>query len=121
MKDGESALKILHALRAIGVQLAVDDFGVGYSSFNYLQRFPLDTLKIDRSFINQISAAGESATILSAMIDIGLSLTHRVVAEGVETLEQLNFLKKKGCNEGQGYFFCHPIIADEFADPCSMA
>ncbi len=116
MKDAESAVRILHALRAIGVQLAVDDFGVGYSSFNYLQRFPLDTLKIDRSFINEISAAGESATILSAMIDIGLSLKHRVVAEGVETLEQLNFLKKKGCNEGQGYFFCHPIIADEFAE-----
>jgi len=115
MRDAEAAVKILHALKAIGVQLAVDDFGVGYSSFSYLQRFPLDTLKIDRTFINEISAAGEAATILSAMIDIGLSLKHRVVAEGVETHEQLHFLQKKSCSEGQGYLFCHPMIAEEFS------
>ena len=116
MRDAESAVRILHALKAIGVQLAVDDFGIGYSSFSYLQRFPLDALKIDRTFINEISAAGEGATILSAMIDIGLSLKHRVIAEGVETAEQLHFLQKKGCSEGQGYFFCHPIIAEKFAE-----
>jgi diguanylate cyclase (GGDEF)-like protein/PAS domain S-box-containing protein len=116
MQDAESAVRILHALKAIGVQLAVDDFGIGYSSFSYLQRFPLDALKIDRTFINEISAAGESATILSAMIDIGLSLKHRVIAEGVETAEQLHFLQKKGCSEGQGYFFCHPVIAEKFAE-----
>ena len=116
MRDAESAVRILHALKAIGVQLAVDDFGIGYSSFSYLQRFPLDALKIDRTFINEISAAGEGATILSAMIDIGLSLKHRVIAEGVETVEQLQFLKKKGCSEGQGYLFCHPIIAEKFAE-----
>ncbi len=116
MRDAEAAVRILHALKAIGVQLAVDDFGIGYSSFSYLQRFPLDALKIDRTFINEISAAGEGATILSAMIDIGLSLKHRVIAEGVETREQLHFLQKKGCSEGQGYFFCHPIIAEKFAE-----
>ena len=116
MRDAESAVRILHALKAIGVQLAVDDFGIGYSSFSYLQRFPLDALKIDRTFINEISAAGEGATILSAMIDIGLSLKHRVIAEGVETVEQLQFLKKKGCSEGQGYLFCHPVIAEKFAE-----
>jgi EAL domain-containing protein (putative c-di-GMP-specific phosphodiesterase class I) len=116
MRDAEAAVRILHALKAIGVQLAVDDFGIGYSSFSYLQRFPLDALKIDRTFINEISAAGEGATILSAMIDIGLSLKHRVIAEGVETREQLHFLKKKGCSEGQGYLFCHPIIAEKFAE-----
>src|SRR3984957_1322729 len=116
MRDAESAVRILHALKAIGVQLAVDDFGVGYSSFSYLQRFPLDALKIDRTFINEISAAGEGATILSAMIDIGLSLKHRVIAEGVETAEQLHFLQKRGCSEGQGYLFCHPIIAEKFAE-----
>jgi EAL domain-containing protein (putative c-di-GMP-specific phosphodiesterase class I) len=115
MRHAESAVQTLHALKAIGVQLAVDDFGVGYSSFSYLQRFPLDSLKIDRTFINEISAAGEGATILSAMINIGLSLKHRVIAEGVETLEQLQFLKKMGCTEGQGFYFCHPIVADEFA------
>src|ERR1700724_221143 len=111
-KRGESAVRILHALKAIGVQLAVDDFGTGYSSFSYLRRFPLDALKVDRTFINDISAAGEGATILSAMIDIGLSLKHRVIAEGVETAEQLHFLQKKGGSEGQGYLFCHPIIAE---------
>jgi diguanylate cyclase (GGDEF)-like protein len=116
MRDAESAVRILHALKAIGVQLAVDDFGIGFSSFSYLQRFPLDALKIDRTFINEISAAGEGATILSAMIDIGLSLKHRVIAEGVETVEQLHFLKKKGCSEGQGYLFCHPIIAEKFVE-----
>jgi len=116
MRDAESAVRILHALKAIGVQLAVDDFGIGYSSFSYLQRFSLDALKIDRTFINEISAAGEGATILSAMIDIGLSLKHRVIAEGVETVEQLHFLKKKGCSEGQGYLFCHPIIAEKFVE-----
>jgi diguanylate cyclase len=79
------------------------DFGIDYSSFSYLQRFSLDALKIDRTFINEISAAGEGATILSAMIDIGLSLKHRVIAEGVEAIEQLHFLKEKGCSEGQGY------------------
>src|ERR1700722_4138331 len=116
MREAESAVRILHALKAIGVQLAVDDFGIGYSSFSYLQRFPLDALKIDRTFINEISAAGEGATILSAMIDIGLSLKHRVIAEGVETAGQLHFLQKKGCSEGQGYFFCHPVIAEKFAE-----
>ncbi len=116
MRDPETAVKTLHALKAIGVQLAVDDFGVGYSSFSYLQSFPLDVLKIDRTFINEISAAGEAATILSAMIDIGLSLKHRVVAEGVETIEQLHFLQKKGCSEGQGYFLCRPTIAADCAD-----
>jgi len=116
MRDAESAVRILHALKAIGVQLAVDDFGTGYSSFSYLQRFPLDALKIDRTFINEISAAGEGATILSAMIDIGLSLKHRVIAEGVETAEQLHFLQKKGCSEGQGYFFCHPVISEKFSE-----
>lgn len=116
MRDAESAVRILHALKAIGVQLAVDDFGIGYSSFSYLQRFPLDALKIDRTFINEISAAGETVTILSAMIDIGLSLKHRVVAEGVETVEQLHFLQKKGCSEGQGYLFCRPIAPEQFAE-----
>jgi len=89
---------------------------LGYSSFSYPQRFPLDALKIDRTFINEISADGERATILSAMIDIRLSLKHRVIAEWVETAEQLHFLQKKGCSEGQGYFFCHPIIAERFVE-----
>jgi len=110
MQDAESAVQMLRALKAIGVQLAVDDFGVGY-----LRKFPLDALKVDRSFINDISSNPDNATILSALINIGKSLKHRVVVEGVETEEQLHFLQKEGCSEGQGYFFCRPVIAEKFA------
>ena len=116
MEDAESAMQTLRALKAIGVQLAVDDFGVGYSSFSYLRKFPLDALKVDRSFINDISSSADNAMILSALINIGKSLKHRVVAEGVETEEQLHFLQKEGCSEGQGYFFSRPIIAEKFAE-----
>jgi diguanylate cyclase (GGDEF)-like protein/PAS domain S-box-containing protein len=114
MQDAESAVEKLHALKAIGVQLAVDDFGTGYSSFSYLRRFPLDALKVDRTFIKDLSADAGAATIVTAMINIGKSLHHRVIAEGVETREQLHFLQKQGCGEGQGYFFCHPVIAEKF-------
>jgi len=116
MQDAESAVQTLRALKAIGVQLAVDDFGVGYSSFSYLRKFPLDALKVDRSFINDISSNPDNAMILSALINIGKSLKHRVVGEGVETEEQLHFLQQEGCSEGQGYFFCRPIIAEKFAE-----
>src|SRR3984893_4944568 len=114
MQDPESAVDKLHALKAIGVQLAVDDFGIGYSSFSYLRRVPLDALKVDLTFIKDISADAGAATIVTAMINIGTSLNHRVIAEGVETREQLHFLQKQGCTEGQGYFFCHPVIAEKF-------
>jgi diguanylate cyclase (GGDEF)-like protein/PAS domain S-box-containing protein len=116
MQDAESAVQTLRALKAIGVQLAVDDFGVGYSSFSYLRKFPLDALKVDRSFINDISSNPDNAMILGALINIGKSLKHRVVAEGVETQEQLHFLRQEGCSEGQGYFFCRPVIAEKFAE-----
>jgi diguanylate cyclase (GGDEF)-like protein/PAS domain S-box-containing protein len=116
MQDAESAVQTLRALKDIGVQLAVDDFGVGYSSFSYLRKFPLDALKVDRSFINDISSNADNAMILSALINIGKSLKHRVVAEGVETEEQLHFLQQEGCSEGQGYFFCRPVIAEKFAE-----
>jgi diguanylate cyclase len=98
------------------VQLAIDDFGVGYFSFSYLRKFPLDALKVDRSFINDISSNPDNAMILSALINIGRSLKHRVVAEGVETDEQLHFLQQEGCSEGQEYLFCRPIIAEKFAE-----
>ena len=116
MHDADSTIQTLTALKDIGVQLAIDDFGTGYSSFSYLRKFPLDSLKVDRSFINEIAPDSDNATILSALINIGISLKHRVVAEGVETLEQLHFLQKEGCSEGQGYFFCHPVIAEKFAE-----
>lgn len=116
MHDADSTIQTLTALKDIGVQLAIDDFGTGYSSFSYLRKFPLDSLKVDRSFINEIAPDSDNATILSALINIGKSLKHRVVAEGVETLEQLHFLQKEGCSEGQGFFFCHPVIAEKFAE-----
>jgi EAL domain-containing protein (putative c-di-GMP-specific phosphodiesterase class I) len=115
MQDAESAVDKLHALKAIGVQLAMDDFGIGYSSFSYLRRFPLDALMVDRTFIKSLSADAGAATIVTAMINIGKSLHHRVIAEGVETREQVDFLQKQGWGEGQGYFFCHPVIAEKFA------
>jgi diguanylate cyclase (GGDEF)-like protein/PAS domain S-box-containing protein len=113
MQDAESAVVTLRALKAMGVGLAIDDFGTGYSSFTYLRRFPVDTLKIHQSFVQEISADVEGVTLISAMISIGKSLNQRVIAEGVETRSQLDFLKRHGCDEGQGYYFSHPIVAEQ--------
>jgi len=116
MLDAESTVDTLHALKAIGVRLAVDDFGTGYSSFTYLRRFPLDALKIDRSFVHDITVDQNDAAIVSAMIGIGKSLKQRVIAEGVETREQLNFLQTHGCGEGQGYYFSRPVVAEQLTE-----
>ncbi len=113
MQDAESAVITLRALKAMGVGLAIDDFGTGYSSFTYLRRFPVDTLKIHQSFVQEISADVEGVTLTSAMIDIGKSLNQRVIAEGVETHSQLDFLQRHGCDEAQGYYFSHPVVAAE--------
>jgi len=114
MRDAASTIDTLHALKAIGVQLAVDDFGSGYSSFSYLRRFPIDALKIDQSFVRDITVDQKDAAIVSAMIGIGKSLKQRVIGEGVETAEQLAFLRKQGCTEGQGYYFSRPVPAEQF-------
>ena len=116
MQDAESAVVTLLALKAMGVQLAIDDFGTGYSSFTYLRRFPVDTIKVDQSFVREITADPEGITIVSAMINIGKSLNQRVVAEGVETRSQLDFLQRHKCGEGQGYYFSHPVVAEEAGD-----
>ena len=117
MKDPEEAVRILKALRAYGVRLAVDDFGTGYSSLSYLQRFPLDALKIDRTFIRDITTKPDDASIAVAIITLAHSLKLKVVAEGVETEAQLDFLRSRGCDEMQGYYFSYPLnIAD-----CSLA
>jgi diguanylate cyclase (GGDEF)-like protein/PAS domain S-box-containing protein len=113
MQDAESTVGTLRALKTMGVQLAIDDFGTGYSSFTYLRRFPMDALKLHQSFVQDITVDPGDATIVGAMISIGRSLKQRVIAEGVETLAQLNFLQRHECGEGQGYYFSRPVAAVE--------
>jgi len=115
MRRAESAAAILQTLRANGVQVAIDDFGTGYSSLSYLRKFPIDALKIDQSFIRQISTAPDETTIVTAIISMGRSLKLRVVAEGVETQRELEFIQAHECDEAQGYFFARPMPAEQFA------
>jgi EAL domain-containing protein (putative c-di-GMP-specific phosphodiesterase class I) len=116
MKRAESAEFILKALKAHGVKLAVDDFGTGYSSLSYLRRFPIDALKIDQSFVRQISTTPEETSIVTAVISMGRSLKLRVIAEGVETREEAEFLKALQCEEAQGYHFSRPVPPQHFAE-----
>ena len=116
MKRADSTESILKALRKRGVQVAVDDFGTGYSSLSYLRKFPIDALKIDQSFVRQITTAPDETTIVAAVISMGRSLKLRVVAEGVETEGELAFLQAHQCDEAQGYFFSRPLLADQFAE-----
>jgi diguanylate cyclase (GGDEF)-like protein/PAS domain S-box-containing protein len=115
MEDAESTVAVLQELKMMGIHLAVDDFGTGYSSLSYLRQFPIDVLKIDKSFVQQISGNAEDSAIVSAIIDMGKNLRQRVIAEGVETHEQLAFLQARHCGEGQGYLFSQPLAAAEFA------
>ena len=115
MKHAETAQSILTTLRASGVQLAVDDFGTGYSSLSYLRKFPVDALKIDQSFVRQITTTPEETTIVTAVISMARSLKLRVVAEGVETPEELAFLQAHDCDEAQGYYFSRPLAPPQFA------
>ena len=115
MKQADSAAAILQILRERGVQVAVDDFGTGYSSLSYLRRFPIDALKIDQSFVSHITVAGDDTSIVTAVISMARSLKLRVVAEGVETSEQLAFLREYECDEAQGYLFSRPVPPQQFA------
>jgi EAL domain-containing protein (putative c-di-GMP-specific phosphodiesterase class I) len=115
MEDAESTASVLQELKAMGVHLAVDDFGTGYSSLSYLRQFPIDVLKIDQSFVNQITADPDDSSIVSAIINMGKSLKHLVVAEGIETQEQRAYLQAQSCAEGQGYLFSRPLAAAQFA------
>jgi len=108
----EEAVAVLGRLKTLGVQIAVDDFGTGYSSLSYLSGLPIDCLKIDRSFVVQTTKGGRDAAISQSIISLGHSLHLRVVAEGVETPEQLEFLRRHGCNEYQGYLFSRPCAVD---------
>jgi len=98
------------------VRLAIDDFGTGYASLSHIKRFPVDTLKVDRSFIRNIPQDAEDKAITEAIIAMGKALSLTVVAEGVETEEQMNFLKEHACDEMQGFYFSKPVASEQFAD-----
>jgi diguanylate cyclase (GGDEF)-like protein/PAS domain S-box-containing protein len=114
MHDIERVIGIMDRINDLGVALSLDDFGTGYSSLSYLKRFPIDTLKIDRSFTMGIPSDTSDCAIASAIISIGRQLGHRVIAEGVETVEQLEFLRASGCDEVQGYLYSRPLPAGDF-------
>jgi len=115
MHDTEASATVLKGLKDLGVQLALDDFGTGYSSLSYLKKFPIDTLKIDQSFVHDIVSDADSATIVAAVIGMGRNLNQRVIAEGVETEAQLAFLLGQKCDDGQGFQFSRPLTAVDFA------
>jgi diguanylate cyclase (GGDEF)-like protein len=114
MQREEQTVEMLHSLRAKGIRLAIDDFGTGYSSLSYLKRFPIDILKIDKSFVDDVPYENDDMAIVSAIIAMGQALNFQVLAEGVEHIEQLEFLKEKGCTMYQGYFKSKPVPAKEF-------
>lgn len=115
MEEPQSAIEILRHLSTTGIRLAIDDFGTGYSSLNYLKRFPIHTLKVDRSFVGDISTDPDDAAIVRAIIALAHSMKLNVVAEGVETQDQLDFLREQECDLMQGYFFAKPLAAPQMA------
>jgi len=114
MREVSEALHILASLKNLGLSIAVDDFGTGYSSLNYLKQFPIDVLKIDRTFVDGLPEGEQDAQIARAIIAMAHSLNLAVIAEGVETHEQLDFLREHGCDEVQGYLFGRPMPARQF-------
>jgi EAL domain-containing protein (putative c-di-GMP-specific phosphodiesterase class I) len=116
MHDVASTLSTLRELKTLGLSLSLDDFGTGYSSLSYLRRFPIDELKIDRSFINDIHTNPDDAAIAGAIVAMAHSLGLSVVAEGVEKEEQADLLATLGCNQVQGYYYARPMAAIAFAE-----
>jgi diguanylate cyclase (GGDEF)-like protein/PAS domain S-box-containing protein len=119
MRDANSALQVLRALKSVGVSLAIDDFGTGYSSLSYLQRFPLDVLKVDKSFVDELGE-DQGTEIVAAVINLAHALGLHVVAEGVETERQLGALQQLGCDFAQGYLFSRPVPASELTESFSV-
>ncbi|SAM35937.1 putative bifunctional diguanylate cyclase/phosphodiesterase [Pseudomonas sp. 1 R 17] len=115
MQNVDETVDILNRIKAMGVRLALDDFGTGYSSLSYLRRFPIDVLKIDQSFVRGLHENSQDAQLISAIIGMGKSLELNIIAEGVETVEQLNFLRAQHCEEGQGFLFSKAVPAKDFA------
>jgi len=114
MNDINRSIETLETLKAMGLRLAIDDFGTGYSSLSHLKRLPLDKVKIDREFIHDVLDDPNDATIVKAIIQLSNSLNLEVIAEGVETLEQEQYLRQYGCTEGQGFYYSKPITSDDF-------
>jgi EAL domain-containing protein (putative c-di-GMP-specific phosphodiesterase class I) len=115
MEDVDAAAAVLKELKSIGVECAIDDFGTGFSSLSYLRHFPIGVLKIDQSFVHEITACRSNATIVRAVIGMCQGLRCRSIAEGVETLEQAEFLRASHCTEAQGYYFGRPMAANDFS------
>jgi EAL domain-containing protein (putative c-di-GMP-specific phosphodiesterase class I) len=111
----EKALATLRELRGLGVRISMDDFGTGYSSLSYLRSFPFDKIKIDRSFIHNVGTDADSMAIVRAVAGLGSSLGMMTTGEGVETQEELDYLKREGCTEAQGFFFSRPKPASEIS------
>jgi EAL domain-containing protein (putative c-di-GMP-specific phosphodiesterase class I) len=116
MNVGETNAHTLRRLKELGVQLAIDDFGIGYSRLSNLKQYPVDVLKIDRSFVNRIAQNPEDAAIVGAITTLAHTLNTRVIAEGIETSSQLARLRDLGCDQGQGYLFASPLNADEASE-----
>ncbi len=114
MDDPQAAVAIMDKLHALGVRMSIDDFGTGYSSLSYLKRFQVYKLKIDQSFVHDISDDSDDKAIVTAIINMASSLGMQTIAEGVETADQLAFLRLQGCNEVQGYYFSKPLTAELF-------
>jgi EAL domain-containing protein (putative c-di-GMP-specific phosphodiesterase class I) len=115
------ALRTMASLRASGVRFSIDDFGTGYSSLSYLGRLPIDSLKIDRSFVIAMHESRQNLEIVRAMLTLGRTLGHKVIAEGVETEDQLAMLRELGVHEGQGYLLARPMAADQIGDLLATA
>jgi EAL domain-containing protein (putative c-di-GMP-specific phosphodiesterase class I) len=114
MSDPEKVIAILEDLRKRGIQVAIDDFGTGYSSLSHLKHFPVDTLKVDQSFTRDVCVDDDGAAIAAAMVSLAHNLGIKSIAEGVETVDQLDFMSKHGCHEIQGYLFSRPLQTKEF-------
>jgi EAL domain-containing protein (putative c-di-GMP-specific phosphodiesterase class I) len=114
MQAADPAVEKLRSLDALGVKVAIDDFGTGYSSLSYLRQFTVDRLKIDRSFVHDLPGNNDAEAIAAAIVAMGLSLGLRIIAEGIETEAQAEFLQRISCKEGQGYLYARPMAIDEF-------
>lgn len=114
MEDVDSCIGILSQLKDSGFKVTIDDFGTGYSSMSYLQRLPIDCLKIDQAFVKNLETSNDDKAIVSAIVSLAHSLSLKVTAEGIETKEQLEFISKTGCDEGQGYYYTRPVSCEKF-------